>query len=187
MRFSPIWLLVCVGGCANPGTPPPSEMGDAEATPNYGTGGTVTTGGAGSFPTGGVSGTGATYSNGGLLGSGGSGALPATGGTGGDALDAGDPSDNTGGTSNTGGASTGGTMSGGTGGACPLPPFCPAGTGGAATGGTAGAATGGTGGAAADAGSCDNAVCFDVFDCVIWHLDLGYCGFTKCENFVCKP
>ena len=33
--------------------------------------------------------------------------------------------------------------------------------------------------------SCENAVCFDVFDCAVWHLDALDCGFTACENFVC--
>lgn len=87
---------------------------------------------------------------------------------------------------------TGGTVggSGGTGGttACTIPILCPAtggttGTGGAtAGGGVAGAASGGTGGAV----SCDNAVCFDIFDCALWHPDMLNCGFTKCEGFVCK-
>jgi hypothetical protein len=33
---------------------------------------------------------------------------------------------------------------------------------------------------------CDNAGCFDIFDCVIFHPDLGGCGFTKCEGLICK-
>jgi len=42
-----------------------------------------------------------------------------------------------------------------------------------------------TSGSGADAGSCDNMVCFDVFDCALWHPG-NLCGFTKCEGFVCK-
>jgi len=37
-----------------------------------------------------------------------------------------------------------------------------------------------------DGATCENAVCFDVFDCAIWHLDKLNCGFTKCEAFICK-
>jgi hypothetical protein len=128
------------------------------------------TGGLVSYATGG-----ATFNTGGLLASTGGnpsvhtgGAASSTGGT-------------TGGTTSTGGTASGGA---GTGGAACIFPFCPV------TGGTTGA--GGAGGmmstgGAAGAASCDNAVCFDVFDCVLWHPDLGHCAFTKCEAFVCKP
>jgi hypothetical protein len=34
--------------------------------------------------------------------------------------------------------------------------------------------------------SCENLVCFDVFDCAIWHIDSINCGFTSCDGFVCK-
>jgi len=33
---------------------------------------------------------------------------------------------------------------------------------------------------------CANAVCFDVFDCYLFHSDLGSCNFTECDGFVCK-
>ena len=37
------------------------------------------------------------------------------------------------------------------------------------------------------AGSCQDLVCFDVFDCVLWHPDeAATCNFTACEGFVCK-
>ena len=39
----------------------------------------------------------------------------------------------------------------------------------------------------AGAGSCDNAFCFDIFDCAIFHFDKLNCNFTKCDGFVCKP
>jgi hypothetical protein len=55
------------------------------------------------------------------------------------------------------------------------------GSGGAGTGGNL--SVGGSGGA----NSCDNAICWDVFDCFIFHADLVNCKFTKCEAFVCKP
>jgi hypothetical protein len=36
------------------------------------------------------------------------------------------------------------------------------------------------------AGQCADAVCFDVFDCTLWHGDLvGVCNFTDCVDFVC--
>ncbi|MFT3927643.1 MAG: hypothetical protein QM778_34250 [Myxococcales bacterium] len=40
-----------------------------------------------------------------------------------------------------------------------------------------------------DAGDCVSSprVCWDVFDCYIFHPgDLG-CGYTRCDGFVCKP
>jgi hypothetical protein len=57
--------------------------------------------------------------------------------------------------------------------------------GGGATGGDAStpASTSGDGGADHCGGDL---VCFDIFDCAIWHLDAIDCGFTKCEDFVCK-
>jgi hypothetical protein len=37
------------------------------------------------------------------------------------------------------------------------------------------------------AGSCQDLVCFDIFDCTLWHPDeAATCNFTACENFVCK-
>ncbi len=33
--------------------------------------------------------------------------------------------------------------------------------------------------------SCENLVCFDVFDCALWHTDKLDCGFTACTGFVC--
>jgi hypothetical protein len=33
---------------------------------------------------------------------------------------------------------------------------------------------------------CADAVCFDVFDCYLWHADIVDCGFTDCVDFVCK-
>jgi hypothetical protein len=33
---------------------------------------------------------------------------------------------------------------------------------------------------------CANAVCFDVFDCAIFHPDALDCGFTACVGFVCQ-
>lgn len=99
----------------------------------------------------------------GIGGGGGVGGTAGLGGTGG--LD---------GVSGTGGAAgmggTGGT--GGTGGASGI-------------GGTSG--TGGTGGGA-PADMCADLVCFDVFDCALWHPnEVGPCKFTKCDAFVCKP
>jgi hypothetical protein len=40
--------------------------------------------------------------------------------------------------------------------------------------------------ASGSASKCQNAVCVDVFDCFLWHPDLGDCGFTACEGAVCK-
>ncbi|MDB4975036.1 MAG: hypothetical protein JWN48_3377 [Myxococcaceae bacterium] len=39
-----------------------------------------------------------------------------------------------------------------------------------------------------DAGApnkCQNLICFDVFDCAIFHPDALDCGFTSCTGFVC--
>jgi len=60
-------------------------------------------------------------------------------------------------------------------------------------GGTSsGASTSGDGGtkpsaATADGGGehCAERICFDVFDCALWHGDALDCGFTKCEGFLC--
>jgi hypothetical protein len=39
----------------------------------------------------------------------------------------------------------------------------------------------------ANAGMCKDLVCFDVFDCVLWHPDeAAVCNFTDCVDFVCK-
>lgn len=39
----------------------------------------------------------------------------------------------------------------------------------------------------ADAMSCANLGCFDVFDCAIFHpAEFGPCGFTQCVGLVCK-
>ena len=137
---------------------PDEGSGGAGVTPSSSTGGESTSpGGGGNVPSGAGTGNGSA----GAIGTGGA--------------------SGTGGTSGTGGAS-------GTGGTCPLFPFCPIATGGSGgassggTGGVGGMSTGGAGGAA----SCDNAVCFDVFDCVLWHPDMLNCGFTKCEAFTCK-
>jgi hypothetical protein len=64
------------------------------------------------------------------------------------------------------------------------------------TGSSGGAATGGSTGfvfpplpppaPVSDAGACANAICFDVFDCAIFHPG-NNCGFTKCDGFICKP
>jgi hypothetical protein len=38
-----------------------------------------------------------------------------------------------------------------------------------------------------DGGMCQGLVCFDVFDCFLWHpSEAPSCGFTACEAFVCK-
>jgi hypothetical protein len=43
---------------------------------------------------------------------------------------------------------------------------------------------GGSRDASADGGAaCKDALCFDVFDCWIYH---GGCGFTACEGLICK-
>lgn len=44
----------------------------------------------------------------------------------------------------------------------------------------------GDGGAAKDNPICKEAICFDVFDCYIFHTDKLDCGFTACDGFVCK-
>jgi hypothetical protein len=44
---------------------------------------------------------------------------------------------------------------------------------------------GGSGGGAVD--QCANEICWDIFDCFIFHPNAGTCKFTKCEGFVCKP
>jgi hypothetical protein len=51
--------------------------------------------------------------------------------------------------------------------------------------GGGGSSDGGTADDSSDGGMCENAVCFDVFDCAIWHIDALDCGFTACTNFVC--
>jgi hypothetical protein len=33
---------------------------------------------------------------------------------------------------------------------------------------------------------CADRVCFDVFDCYLWHTDALDCEFTECDAFVCK-
>lgn len=33
---------------------------------------------------------------------------------------------------------------------------------------------------------CQNAICIDVFDCYLFHPDLGDCGFTACDFGTCK-
>ena len=50
-----------------------------------------------------------------------------------------------------------------------------------------GASDGGTANQA-DAGECESSprVCWDVFDCYIFHPGDLACGYTKCEGFVCK-
>jgi hypothetical protein len=89
-------------------------------------------------------------------------------------------SDSSGGSNASGTTNSGGTSTVGSGGACNIPFLCPV-----AAGGTT--ASGGTnGGGAAGALKCDNAACFDIFDCAIFHPDLLNCGFTKCEGFICK-
>src|SRR5262249_23560381 len=36
-------------------------------------------------------------------------------------------------------------------------------------------------------GMCQGLVCFDVFDCALWHpKEATTCGFTACEAFTCK-
>jgi hypothetical protein len=41
--------------------------------------------------------------------------------------------------------------------------------------------------ASADAATCSNLGCFDIFDCAIYHpAEFGPCGFTQCVNFICK-
>jgi hypothetical protein len=35
-----------------------------------------------------------------------------------------------------------------------------------------------------DGSECADLGCFDLFDCVIFHLG-NECGFTACENFIC--
>ncbi|MDB4973906.1 MAG: hypothetical protein JWN48_2247, partial [Myxococcaceae bacterium] len=35
------------------------------------------------------------------------------------------------------------------------------------------------------AGKCENLICFDAFDCAIFHTDALDCGFTACTGFVC--
>lgn len=52
-------------------------------------------------------------------------------------------------------------------------------------------ADGGTKPAPTDAGGastaeCKDQICIDVFDCYLFHPDKTACGFTACENFVCK-
>jgi hypothetical protein len=82
-----------------------------------------------------------------------------------------------------GGTTSGGGGALGSGGSCvPGTLFCPA----VATGGAGGGQSGG-GGTGGGALKCDNAICWDVFDCAIFHADLLACNFTKCEGFVCKP
>jgi hypothetical protein len=49
-----------------------------------------------------------------------------------------------------------------------------------------GASDGGAAKPSGDGGMCENLVCFDIFDCAIFHPDALDCGFTKCEGFVCK-
>ena len=78
-----------------------------------------------------------------------------------------------------------------------------AGTGGKSVGdgmGTAGMGRAGmSGGGAVDSGVpqeeefvppdpalCADAVCFDVFDCYLWHIDSIDCGFTDCVDFICQ-
>lgn len=134
-------------------------------------------GGADPGPTGPTGPTGSDVGAGGETPGGAGGAGPVVTGGGGSAY-GGTPSYGSGGTTGSGGGL-------GTGGSCvPGTLFCPA----AATGGAGGvggqSGGGGTGGAAL---KCDNAICWDVFDCVIFHADLLACNFTKCEAFVCKP
>jgi hypothetical protein len=53
--------------------------------------------------------------------------------------------------------------------------------------GDGGAAPANDGGAVnKDGGMCAEAICFDVFDCYIFHPDKIDCGFTACDGFVCK-
>jgi hypothetical protein len=33
---------------------------------------------------------------------------------------------------------------------------------------------------------CDNATCFDIFDCYLYFPQATACGFTKCEGLLCK-
>jgi hypothetical protein len=36
--------------------------------------------------------------------------------------------------------------------------------------------------------TCENLVCFDIFDCLIFYAaEFGPCKFTKCEGLICKP
>jgi hypothetical protein len=90
-------------------------------------------------------------------------------------------------------ASGGSTSGGGTTGAggnplCALFPCGGAGGAPAGAGGTLGAG-GDAGGVAGvgGAGFCDNLICWDIFDCAIFHADRLSCNFTKCDGFVCKP
>jgi len=41
--------------------------------------------------------------------------------------------------------------------------------------------------AMASSGMCQDLICFDVFDCVLWHPDeAAVCNFSDCVDFVCK-
>jgi hypothetical protein len=43
-------------------------------------------------------------------------------------------------------------------------------------------------GSAIGTAMCENLACFDVFDCLLYHLgEFGPCGITKCDAFLCKP
>jgi hypothetical protein len=56
---------------------------------------------------------------------------------------------------------------------------------GGATGGSTGSTSSSSGSSSAPAGKCENLICWDVFDCAIFHADALDCGFTACTNFVC--
>jgi hypothetical protein len=133
----------------------------------------------GSSP-GGIPSAGGAYAAGGAWGTGGYGfAGSATGGSGagGYGLAGGSPGGFVG--------STGGANSGG---ACLLPFLCAGGAGGTAgAAGMSGAGGSAGSGAVGGAGFCDNATCFDVFDCWLYFPDKTACKFTKCEGLLCKP
>jgi hypothetical protein len=156
-----------VGGADPGGDPNDPSAGGFSPGGNPSTGGDPTMGGA--YSTGGTWGTGGDATGGvGVAGS-------SMGGSGGYGL---------------AGASSGGTGSGGAAntGGCLLPFLCAGGAGGTAgAAGSSGAAGAAGSGAVGGAGFCDNATCFDVFDCWLYFPDKTSCKFTKCEGLICKP
>lgn len=194
MRSFHLFLLASIAtACATDGEGPSSTRpGVVEFDAAAWAGGAVNAGGVaqgGSLPIGGNAPTGGSYATGGLPSTGGVGPLGSGGaggyGTGGIASGGlGSGGFGTGGLS-MGGSSSGGAAGSGSGGTCPIPILCAGGAAGAAgaagAGGSAG--TAGVGGA----GFCDNATCFDIFDCYLYFPDKTACKFTKCEGLLCKP
>jgi hypothetical protein len=173
------FLCVMLAGCANGAPPPPAALaavgGPAAAG---GPGVAVVTpsspaGAAAPAPVASTSSLGVAGST--AAGSGSGNPAGASGGAAGASAGAG--------AAGAGGAVSSGGPLAGSGDSAGAPALDDLGLGGLLDPGDAGTPTG----MGSTAGMCEQLVCFDIFDCALWHPDeAAVCNFTECTNFVCK-